>query len=207
VFVATGLGHPLIEGELCVRNPVSLNAQERFVLVSGSNMSGKSTYLRAIGLNFVLARAGAPVCADSLRMSWFSLATSMRVQDSLQDGKSRFLAEVTRVRDMIDQALAGPLLFLLDELLTGTNSEDRRAGAAGVIAHLLENGASGLLTTHDLALTELVFSRAHLAKNMHFVDHLDGTAMAFDYRLRDGIVPHSNGAAILAQLGILGTGL
>jgi DNA mismatch repair ATPase MutS len=182
---------------------VSLNAAKRFVLVSGSNMSGKSTYLRAVGLNFVLARAGAPVCAGSLHLSMFSIATSMRVLDSLQDGKSRFLSEVTRVREIIDMAAVGPLLFLLDELLTGTNSEDRRAGAAGVIGHLLEKGASGFLTTHDLALSELVFSRSNIAKNVHFVDHLDGAAMAFDYRLRDGIVPHSNGAAILAKLGIV----
>jgi hypothetical protein len=203
VFEAVSLGHPLIDDEACVRNPVSLNAARRFVLVSGSNMSGKSTYLRAVGLNFVLARAGAPVCAESLHLSMFSIATSMRVLDSLQDGKSRFLAEVTRVRQIIDMAAAGPLLFLLDELLTGTNSEDRRAGAAGVIGHLIEKGASGFLTTHDLALSELVFSRSNIAKNVHFVDHLDGTAMAFDYRLRDGIVPHSNGTAILAKLGIV----
>jgi hypothetical protein len=203
VFEAVTLGHPLIEESVCVRNPVSLNPGKRFVLVSGSNMSGKSTYLRAVGLNFVLARAGAPVCAGSLHLSLFSIATSMRVLDSLQDGTSRFLAEVTRVREIIDMAAAGPLLFLLDELLTGTNSEDRRAGAAGVIGHLLEKGASGFLTTHDLALSELVFSRPDMAKNVHFVDHLDGAAMAFDYRLREGIVPHSNGAAILAKLGIL----
>jgi DNA mismatch repair ATPase MutS len=126
----------------------------------------------------------------------------MRVQDSLQDGKSRFLAEVSRVRQIIDLAGNGPVLFLLDELLSGTNSEDRRAGAAGVVAHLLERGASGFLTTHDLALSELVFSRPKVAKNAHFVDHFAGTAMAFDYRLRDGIVPHSNGASILKTLGI-----
>jgi hypothetical protein len=203
VFEAVALGHPLIDSEACVRNPVSLNPAKRFVLVSGSNMSGKSTYLRAIGLNFVLARAGAPVCAESLRLSMFSIATSMRVLDSLQDGKSRFLAEVTRVREIIDMAETGPLLFLLDELLTGTNSEDRQAGAAGVIGHLIEKGASGFLTTHDLALAELVFSRPAIAMNVHFVDHLDGAAMAFDYQLRDGIVPHSNGAAILAKLGIV----
>jgi DNA mismatch repair ATPase MutS len=126
----------------------------------------------------------------------------MRVQDSLQDGKSRFLAEVSRVRQIIDLAGNEPVLFLLDELLSGTNSEDRRAGASGVIAHLLERGASGFLTTHDLALAELVFSRPKIAKNAYFVDHLAGAAMAFDYRLRDGIVPHSNGASILRTLGI-----
>ncbi len=153
LFEAGAIGHPLIESTICVRNPVSINQSTRFVLVSGSNMSGKSTYLRTIGLNFVLARVGAPVCADVLRLSMFSIATSMRVSDSLQDEKSRFLAEVTRVREIIDIAAGGPLLFLFDELLTGTNSEDRRAGAAGVITNLIEKGASGFLTTHDLALS------------------------------------------------------
>lgn len=103
-------------------------------------MSGKSTYLRSVGLNLVLARAGAPVCCDALEMNCFSLATSMRVQDSLQDGKSRFMAEVARVREIIDQTASGPLLFLLDELLSGTNSEDRRAGVAGLITKLLNSG-------------------------------------------------------------------
>jgi DNA mismatch repair ATPase MutS len=127
----------------------------------------------------------------------------MRVQDSLQDGKSRFLAEVVRVRQIIDQSKRGPVLFLLDELLSGTNSEDRRAGAAGLVARLLNSGASGFLTTHDLALVELVFSRPEIAKNVYFVDHLSDDQLAFDYRLREGIVSHSNGAAILRTLGIL----
>ena len=203
VYKAESLGHPLIESAICVRNPVRIDERNRFVLVSGSNMSGKSTYLRAIGLNYVLARAGAPVCAASLQLSIFSIATSMRVLDSLQDGKSRFLAEVSLVKRIIDLAGKGALVFLFDELLSGTNSEDRRAGAAGVIAHLLERGASGFLTTHDLALSELVLSRPTIAKNVHFVDHTGDAAMVFDYRLRDGVVPHSNGAAILAKLGIL----
>jgi DNA mismatch repair ATPase MutS len=136
-------------------------------------------------------------------MNSFSLATSMRLQDSLQDGKSRFLAEVVRVRQIVDQSKRGPVLFLLDELLSGTNSEDRRAGAAGLIARLLNSGPSGFLTTHDLALVELVFSRPEIAKNVYFVDHLSDDQLAFDYRLREGIVPHYNGAAILRTLGIL----
>jgi hypothetical protein len=203
VFLAESLGHPLIETAICIRNPVRIDERNRFVLVSGSNMSGKSTYLRAIGLNYVLARAGAPVCADCLQLSLFSIATSMRVLDSLQEGKSRFLGEVSLVKRIIDLAGNGPVLFLFDELLSGTNSEDRRAGAAGVIAHLLGRGASGFLTTHDLALSELVLSRPNISRNVHFVDHIADAAMVFDYRLRDGIVPHSNGAAILAKLGIL----
>lgn len=203
VFRAVGMGHPLIEPSVCVRNPASIDSNKRFVLVSGSNMSGKSTYLRSVGLNFVLARAGAPVCCYSLHISCFSLATSMRVQDSLQDGKSRFMAEVARVREIVDHSKSGPLLFLLDELLGGTNSEDRRAGTAGLVARLLNSGASGFLTTHDLALVEIVFSRPDIAKNVYFVDHFSDDQLAFDYRLRDGILPHSNGAAILRFFGIL----
>lgn len=203
VFEGGALGHPLIAAATCVRNPVSLNEHNRFVLVSGSNMSGKSTYLRAIGLNYVLARAGAPVCAESLRLSVFFLAASMRVEDSLQDGKSRFFAEVSRVKNILEWAAGNPLLFLLDELLSGTNSADRRAGVTGVIRRLVERGASGLLTSHDLALAEIVDSYPGHARNAHFVDQFAEDRMAFDYRIRDGVVPRSNGRAILSSLGIL----
>jgi hypothetical protein len=203
MFRAESLGHPLIESATCVRNPVRIDENNRFVLVSGSNMSGKSTYLRAIGLNYVLARAGAPVCATSLYLSVFSVATSMRVLDSLPDGKSRFLAEVSLVKQVMDLAEQEPVLFLFDELFSGTNSEDRRAGAAGTIAHLLQKNASGFLTTHDLALSDLVLSRSMIAKNVHFIDQVAEAGMTFDYRLRDGLAPHTNGAVILARLGIL----
>ena len=203
IFVADSLGHPLIGSAVCVRNPVRINGGNRLLLVSGSNMSGKSTYLRAIGINYVLARAGAPVCAESLHLSIFSLGTSMYVQDSLADGKSRFLAEVSLVRQVLDRAEREPVLFLFDELFSGTNSEDRRAGAAGAIAHLLHNHASGLLTTHDLALSELFSAERFTAKNVYFIDQVSGDAMTFDYRIRDGIAPHTNGAVILNRLGIL----
>jgi DNA mismatch repair ATPase MutS len=205
VFRSSGLGHPLISSQTCVQNPVEIHKDLRFLLITGSNMSGKSTYLRTIGLNYVMARAAAPICGESLTLSIFALATSIEVTDSLQDGRSHFAAEVSRIREIIDLADSGPLLFLLDELLSGTNSEDRRGGVAGVVEHLLELGASGLLTTHDLALTELVAKLSTRAKNVHFVDHLGPSGMTFDYRLRDGIVPHSNGAAILAEIGIIQT--
>lgn len=203
LFRAESLGHPLIQNAICVRNPVTIDESHRFVLVSGSNMSGKSTYLRAIGLNCVLARAGAPVCAESLYLSTFTLATSMRVPDSLTDGKSRFLAEVSLVKQIMDLAEREPVLCLFDELFSGTNSEDRRVGAAGAITHLLRRNASGFLTTHDLALSELVVSRPTIAKNVHFTDQAADGAMEFDYRLRAGLAPHTNGAIILTRLGIL----
>ncbi len=203
VFVADLLGHPLIDSAVCVRNSVRIDDHNRLLVVSGSNMSGKSTYLRAIGINYVLARAGAPVCAASLRMSVFSIATSMRVLDSLTGGKSRFFAEVSLVKQVMDRAEQEPVLFLFDELFSGTNSEDRRAGTVGVITHLLKINASGFLTTHDLALSELVDSQPSTAKNLHFIDQITGEAMTFDYRLRDGPSPHTNGAFILRKLGIL----
>jgi hypothetical protein len=203
LFMATGMTHPLLHSSVSVANPANIDSSTRFVLVSGSNMSGKSTYLRSVGLNYILARAGAPVCCAALDMNCFTLVTSMRVHDSLQDGKSRFMAEVTRVREIVDVSASRPILFLLDELLSGTNSEDRRAGIAGLITKLLASGASGFLTMHDLALVELVVSRPQMAKNVHFLDQLSGADLAFDYRLRNGIVPHSNGTVLLKALGIL----
>jgi DNA mismatch repair ATPase MutS len=127
----------------------------------------------------------------------------MRVVDSLTDGKSRFLAEVSLVKHILDLADHEPVLFLFDELFSGTNSEDRRAGAAGAITHLLHRNACGFLTTHDLALSELVASRPTIAKNVHFIDHVKDGEMEFDYCLRDGLAPHTNGGIILAKLGIL----
>lgn len=202
VFDALALGHPLLPAASCVHNAVDLNAATRFILVSGSNMSGKSTYLRSIGLNTVLARVGAPVCAESLRLSHFQLATSMRVQDSLQEGKSRFFAEVSRVRSILDLAERGPVLFLLDELLSGTNSQDRRDGVAGVIEHLIAHHASGLLTTHDLALTGIVSYHGDSAENVHFTDAFEDGKMTFDYKLRPGVVNRANAREILGLLGI-----
>ncbi len=203
VFESVSLGHPLLPEETCVRNPVRIGSKNRFLLVSGSNMSGKSTYLRSIGTSFVLARAGAPVRASSLRLSIFSLETSMRVQDSLQDGRSRFFAEVARVRSILHRAATGPVLFLLDELLSGTNSSDRQVGAASVINQLLERSASGLLTTHDLTLAHLVDDHPGLAKNVHFIDQFENGEMRFDYRLRDGVVTRTNARDVLRLLGIL----
>lgn len=202
VFQGLAVGHPLLPEASCVRNAVDLNAATRFILVSGSNMSGKSTYLRSIGLNTVLAQTGAPICAARLRLSHFQLATSMRIQDSLQEGKSRFFAEVSRVRAILDLAERGPVLFLLDELLSGTNSQDRRDGVAGVIEHLIAHGASGFLTTHDLALTGIVSYHGDSAANVHFTDAFEDGKMTFDYKLRPGIVNRANAREILGLLGI-----
>ncbi len=202
-FEGLGLGHPLIPDGVCVRNDVRLDREQGLLLVSGSNMSGKSTLLRTVGLNAVLALAGAPVRASELRVSPFSLGASIRIQDSLQHGASRFYAEITRLRLLVDLARdRPPLLFLLDEILHGTNSSDRRVGAEAVVRGLLARGGVGLVTTHDLALARIVDELAPRARNVHFEDHLENGRVAFDYRLKDGIVTKSNALALMRAVGL-----
>jgi DNA mismatch repair ATPase MutS len=203
LFEATALGHPLLPRAHCVGNDVRLAADAALLVVSGSNMSGKSTLLRTIGVNVVLAQAGAPVRARALRMSPLSIGTSMRIADSLQAGTSRFYAEIQRLRQIVDLAGgARPLLFLLDEILHGTNSHDRRFGAEAVVRGLLARGAIGLITTHDLALSTIVDTLAPRAANVHFEDHLENGRMTFDYRLRSGVVTKSNALELMRAVGL-----
>jgi hypothetical protein len=203
LFDADALGHPLLPPSRCVPNDIRLGRGLALLVVSGSNMSGKSTLLRAVGINAVLAQAGAPVRASRLRLSPLAVGATMRIQDSLRAGRSRFYAELLRVRQVIGMAREGrPLLFLLDELFGGTNSADRRAGAEAVARALVEAGAVGLLTTHDLTLTGVADLFAGRAQNVHFADHLDGGAVTFDYVMRPGVVPHGNALAILRAAGI-----
>jgi hypothetical protein len=202
-FEAEALGHPLIAEDRCVRNDVALGGDTSVLMVSGSNMSGKSTLLRAVGTNAVLAQAGAPVRASRLRLSPLTLGATLGIRDSLQEGTSRFYAELVRLRDIVRIA-AGPvpLLFLLDEILHGTNSHDRRLGAAAVVRGLVERGAIGLVTTHDLALSEVVDDPAVRAVNVHFEDQLVDGQMVFDYRMRPGVVRTSNALALMRTLGL-----
>ncbi|HEY1753894.1 MAG TPA: hypothetical protein VGG72_00755 [Bryobacteraceae bacterium] len=203
IYEAVGLAHPLIPPERSVANNVSLGGGMRLWIISGSNMSGKSTLLRAIGLNAVLAWAGAPVMASSLRVSRFAIGASISTHDSLSDHRSRFYAEISRLREIVDLARAGkPTLFLLDELLSGTNSHDRRIGAEAIIRSLVERGAVGLVTTHDLALAEIVASFGGRAANVHFEDHLEGGEIRFDYRLRQGVVTRSNALELMRAVGL-----
>jgi DNA mismatch repair ATPase MutS len=166
-------------------------------------MSGKSTLLRTAGTNTVLALAGAPVRAGRLRLSPLQVGASIRVQDSLQAGASRFYAEITRLRQIVELA-AGPLsvLFLLDEILHGTNSHDRRIGAEGVVRGLIERGAIGLITTHDLALTHIAEHLNSRAANVHFEDHLEAGKLTFDYLLRPGILQKSNALELMRSVGL-----
>ncbi len=202
-FEGTQLGHPLLPHAAMVRNDVSLGGDLRLLVVSGSNMSGKSTLLRTVGINAVLALAGAPVRAVSLRLSPLATGGTLRIQDSLQEGRSRFYAEITRIRTLADVASGPvPLLFLLDELFHGTNSHDRLVGSAGVLRSLLDRGAIGLITTHDLALTAVADALGPRAANVHFEDRLDEHDLTFDYRMKPGPVVRSNAIALMRAVGL-----
>lgn len=197
------LRHPLLDREKSVRNDVGLGAKVRLLLVSGSNMSGKSTFLRTIGLNAVLAHAGATVPAGSLRLSPLRLGASIRTVDSLQEGASRFYAELQRLKAVVDLSKQErKLLFLLDELLSGTNSHDRRIGAEGIVETLLRNGAIGLVTTHDLALAAIADRPSSGAENVHFEDQIVDGRIQFDYRMKPGVVKTSNALALMRAVGL-----
>ena len=202
-FEGQALGHPLVAEPRSVRNDVRLSSELRVLVVSGSNMSGKSTLLRVVGANAVLAQAGAPVRGRRLRLSPLALGASIRTLDSLQGGTSRFYTEIKRLRQLVDLTKGPrPVLFLLDELLHGTNSHDRRIGAEAVIRTLVERRAIGLLTTHDLALAHIVEVLAPRAANVHFEDHIEGGRITFDYLLRPGLVRKSNALELMRSVGL-----
>lgn len=201
--LAEGLTHPLLPEGSAVRNDLRLGPAQRLLIVSGSNMSGKSTLLRSLGINVVLALAGAPVRARRLALMPVALGASIRIHDSLQEGRSRFFAEILRLRQIVE--LAGgplPVLFLLDEILHGTNSHDRRIGAEAVLRTLINRGAVGLVTTHDLALARVADDSGLQAVNVHFQDELHDGRMAFDYRLWPGVVRKSNALELMRAVGL-----
>jgi len=202
-FDATEIGHPLIPATQCVRNSLRLDAATRVLLVSGSNMSGKSTLLRTVGINAVLAMAGAPVRAAALRMTGLAIGTRIRSADSLQEGRSNFYTEILHIKRAF--ALLGKekaVLFLFDELLDGTNSHDRRIGAEKLLRTLVEARAVGMVTTHDLALTEIGAAIGAVVNNVHFEDQVEQGKMKFDYRLREGVVTKSNAIELMRIVGL-----
>jgi len=202
-FEAKSLGHPLLPRDCCVGNEVALNGSTAFYVVSGSNMAGKSTFLRAVGLNAVLSFAGAPVRASSARASVFNICASIAINDSPQEGKSKFLAEVERLRESIRATEGhGPVLFLIDEILSGTNSRDRRIAAEALIGALVAGGAVGALSTHDLALTEIAESPELRGVNIHMQSDDPEQPLAFDYRVKPGISRQANALAIVRMMGI-----
>jgi len=206
-FHAESLGHPLLAVSECVPCDVLLDCQHlQIMVVSGSNMSGKSTLLRSVGVNAVLAMAGAPVRASRLEMSLLHIGCSIAVQDSLLEGKSRFLAEVERLKQILVAARSNKAIVLLDEVLGGTNSHDRLLGTEAVLGQLLRCGAVAIMTTHDLALTELAKEFKNRTTNAHFEETYENGAMQFDYKLRPGVLTRANGASMLAALGLLSPG-
>ncbi len=211
-LVASGLGHPLLHPEQCVRNDVHVGPPETFLLVTGSNMSGKSTLLRSIGLNAVLAGAGAPVAADHFSTPCLRVFTCMRVDDSLEEGVSLFMAELLRIRTVVEAAQAEdeegrPVLYLLDEMLHGTNTAERQVAARGIVHHLVASGAIGAVSTHDLELAETSELQA-AANPIHFREEVDGRGpegrprITFDYQLRPGIATTRNALKLLEAVGL-----
>jgi DNA mismatch repair ATPase MutS len=203
-FEGEQLGHPLLPRRVCVRNDVRLGGKPKVLIVSGSNMSGKSTLLRTIGVNATLALAGGPVRATRLALTPLALGATIRVQDSLQAGMSRFYAEISRIKQLME--ISGgprPLLFLLEEVLAGTNSQDRKTGAEILVKEFLARNAIGLVTTHDLALASAADALDGAAANVHFEDHLVDGKLSFDYILRPGVVTKSNALALMQAIGLL----
>jgi hypothetical protein len=202
-FEAEQIGHPLIPAAQCVRNAVSLGDPAKVLLISGSNMSGKSTLMRTVGVNTVLALCGAPVRAERMQLTPLRIGASLLVNDSLQRGTSRFYAEIEKLQQIcsLAQEPGVPLLFLLDELLQGTNSRDRLIGAEGILRDLVRAGAIGILTTHDLSLTEIDNMDGRF-KNIHFQDSIVNGKMQFDFRLREGVITKSNGVELMRLIGL-----
>jgi MutS domain V len=199
-----GLGHPLLPRAQVVRNDFKLGGELRVLSISGSNMSGKSTFLRTVGANAVLAQAGATVRATRLKLSPLTIGGTLSVHDSLMKAQSRFQAELNRIKLLVEMTQGTPpLLFLIDEVMHGTNSHDRQIGAGAVIKALIDKGAIGMFTTHDLALAEVAGRLAPRAINVHFADHLgDDGKLVFDYTMRPGVVQHSNALALMRSIGL-----
>lgn len=210
VFVAEQLGHPLIEPGARVNNDVNLEKRGTALLVTGSNMSGKSTLMRSMGLAIVMARAGGPVCATAIRLGQLTLRTSIRVSDSLGSGVSHFYAEVRKLKSVLDATElpakdatdSGCVFFLLDEVLHGTNSRERQVGARWVLAELLRRGAVGAVSTHDMGLCELTPELMQRVRQVHLRENVEGQKMTFDYRLREGPVTSGNALRLMQLVGI-----
>lgn len=202
-FNAEGLAHPLLPASRRVANDVSLGGAGTALMVTGSNMSGKSTLLRSMGTAAVLALAGAPVCASRLTMSVMSVRTSMRIKDSLEQGVSHFYAELGRLKAVVDAVRAGDrVLFLLDEVLHGTNSRERQIGAKAVVLYLLRRGAVGAVSSHDLGLASLAEESHGRVRNMHFEELVEDGKMTFDYTLKPGVVRTANALRLMKLIGI-----
>ncbi len=197
------IGHPLIPETKRVDNPVKILSSGKLMLVTGSNMAGKSTYLRSIGVNCVLAFCGAPVCASSFKISHVSLISSMRISDNLQESTSTFYAELKKLKVIIDKVNAGEKIFiLLDEILRGTNSIDRHTGSKALIKQLIEKNTAAIVATHDLELAEIKEPYAENIINYHFDVQVENEELFFDYKLKEGICKSMNATILMKKIGI-----
>jgi hypothetical protein len=201
-FEAVGLGHPLIKPEKRVSNDFLFTVEKQITLVTGSNMSGKSTFLRTVGVNMVLALAGAPVCAREMEASNMDLFTSMRTQDNLEENISSFYAELTRIRQLLELLDENkPVMFMLDEILKGTNSRDRHKGAVALTKQLCRKNASGFISTHDLELSFLE-EQLDQVKNYSFESEIRDGELFFDYKIKKGVTESFNASLLMEKIGI-----
>jgi DNA mismatch repair ATPase MutS len=203
LFDAEDLGHPLLPAAKGVRNNLKLGDGLQLIILSGPNMAGKSTFIRCVGVNAVLAQCGAPVRAARLRLTPLAVAASICILDSLSGGISRFYAEIHRIKLVSDMTMGRvPVLFLLDELFSGTNSHDRLTGTEFVVRSMVERGAIGMVSTHDLALARIPESMGERAANFCFEDRFEDGQLIFDYKMKPGIVKASNALALMRSIGL-----
>ena len=202
-FEAKALGHPLIAPDKRVVSDIATHGLAQVNIITGSNMAGKSTFLRSVGLAMVMAQAGAPVCALHCRMSYMQVMSSMRIADNLAESTSTFYAELKKLKSIIDAVKEQqPVYLLLDEILRGTNSGDRHAGSAALIQQLIAQQACGMIATHDLALAELVQQYPGHIHNYHFDVQVSGEELYFDYQLKQGICQSLNASILMKKIGI-----
>lgn len=204
VFEARNLGHPLLHEKERITNDFTMDEDRSIHIITGANMAGKSTFLRAIGVNVVLALAGAPVCASEMRCPLIDLRSGMRTADSLQDHQSYFYAELDRLKSIMDELRTGkPLLILLDEILKGTNSNDKQAGSFALVRQLVDQPCLALIATHDLALGVLEEQYPQRILNFSFEPRIDNDQLMFDYKLRRGVAQKMNATFLMKKMGIL----
>lgn len=206
-FILEGkeLGHPMINRNVCVKNDVTVNRHPFFLVVTGANMAGKSTYLRTIGINLTLACAGAPVCAESLKFFPFRLVTNLRTSDSLNDNESYFFAELKRLKMIIDRLQSGEQLFIiLDEILKGTNSEDKQKGSIALMKQLVSLNGNGIIATHDLVLGNLEKEFPEAIKNYRFEAEIKDDHLSFSYKIMEGVAQNMNASFLMKKMGITG---
>lgn len=205
IFEGKALGHPMLNRDKCVRNDIYIRKDSYFLVVTGANMAGKSTYLRTIGINMVLANIGAPVFATSLRFYPYRLVTNLRTSDSLNDNESYFFAELKRLKMIIDRLQAGERLFIiLDEILKGTNSEDKQKGSIALMKQLVSLNGNGIIATHDLALGELESEFPDNIKNYRFEADIQKDHLTFSYKIKEGVAQNMNACFLMKKMGITG---